>query len=431
MPIIISMRKEELKNKLSNFIEKSTCSFTSIKNIKSILKKEGFKELKETEEWNLSNDKFFVVRNDASIIAFEIPENELNSFSIITTHSDVPALLLKPIGIYTKNNYLQYNIMPYGGILNYGFLDRPFSLAGRVVIKEDNKLKIKIVDLKEPLMIVPSVAIHLKDDANTNLDLNAQNDMQPILSLKDNIKYWDKILKKYIKEEIVDYELFTYSLEKPILMDDSLFISPRIDNLTSVFNGLYSFLETKSNNIKLFCAFNNEEIGSLTVEGADSNFLIDILKRVSASLNIDIASTLANSFIISSDNTHAIHPNHSEYSDKTGSISLGEGFAIIKESESTTNSISLSIAKTICDKNKIKYKVVTTKNDLTTGSALSGISLRHVSVLSIDVGISELAMHSSIETCSINDIYELYKFMCEFYKTTIIKENNSITIKTS
>ena len=206
-------------------------------------------------------------------------------------------------------------------------------------------------------------------------------------------------------------------------------VSPRIDNLTSVYSNLYSFINSKSSNIKIFCSFNNEEIGSLTIEGADSNFLIDIIKRICAKLDIDIASSLANSFIISSDNTHAIHPNHDEYADDTGAVYLDSGVAIIKESESTTNSISSSIIKTICNKNKIKYQDSTAKNDITGGSTLSGISLRHVSVMSIDVGIPQLAMHSSVEVCSINDVYELYKMMKAFYETKISKKENEIIIE--
>ena len=422
------MKKILFKEKIVKFIEKSTCSFTCIKNIKSILKENSFKELDEKENWNLSGNKYYVIRNDASIIAFEIPVKKSDSFSIITTHSDVPALLLKPNGEYIKEKYLKYNVMPYGGILNYGFLDRPFSLAGRVVLKKNNKLKIQIVDLKKPMLIVPSVAIHQKSESNSNLDLNSQVDMQTLVALSKNENYWSKILKEKIHGEIIDYELFTYCLEKPVFINNDLFISPRIDNQTSVFSGLYSFLEADSSAIKIFCAFNNEEIGSLTIEGADSNFLIDVLKKISANLDIDLTTALANSFIVSSDNTHAIHPNHSEYTDETGSLCLGEGVAIIKESESTTNAISSSIIKTICQKNKIKYHDSTAKNDISGGSTLSGISLRHVSVLSIDVGISELAMHSSIETCSLNDIYELYKLMLAFYSSKITLKNHKITI---
>lgn len=418
--------KKEFNDNLKKFIIKSTCSFTCIKEIEKRLKEKGYKELLEQDVWRLNGNKFYIIRNDASIIAIELPKRKSNVFSIITTHCDTPSLLLKPNGAYKKENYLKYNVMPYGGLLNYGWLDHPLSLAGRVIIKKDNNLETKIIDFKKAKLIVPSVAIHEKADSNTNLDLNMQIDLQPIVSLS-NKNIWNDILKKEVKDEIIDYDLFAYNNIEPVFIgkNNEILVSPRIDNLTSVYSGLESFLNSKSDNIKVFCSFNNEEIGSLTIEGADSNFLIDILKRISSHLNIDIASSLSNSFIISSDNTHAIHPNHTEYADDTGVCYLGNGVAIIKEEASTTNALSSSIIKALCNKHKIKYQDSTAKNDISGGSTLSGISLRHVSVMSIDVGIAQLAMHSSIETCSTKDIYELYKMMYIFYESNIkIKKGN-------
>ena len=396
---------------LIEFIEKCTCSYTCIKHIKNILNSKGYKELLETDNWNLTNNKYYIVRNDASIIAFKIPKKIKEYYSIITTHSDTPALLLKPDGAYIKENYLKYNVMPYGGLLNYGWLDHPLSLSGRVIVNNKDTLTTKIVDFKKPMLVVPSVAIHQKTDSNTNLDLNMQIDLQPIMSITKNKRVWDKLLKSTIKDEIIDYDLFTYNIEKPVILDNNLLVSPRIDNLTSVYSALNAFLDSNDNNIKVFCSFNNEEIGSLTIEGADSNFLLDILKRIASHLNLDIAKTLSNSFIVSSDNTHAIH--------------LGKRFAIIKEEQSTTNSLSSSIIKKICNSKNIKFQDSTAKNDVAGGSTLSGLSLRHVSVLSIDVGIAELSMHSSVETCSLKDVNELYKMMKAFYETTIDKNGSN------
>ena len=424
------MNKQVFTNNLINFIKEGTSSFLCTDKIKKELDNNGFKQLYESDKWNKLPNKFYITRNDSSIIAIDLSNNKTNKFSIISTHLDTPSILLKPNGAYIKENYLKYNIMPYGGLLNYGWLDHTLSLSGRVITKEDNKLNINIIDFKKPMLIIPSVAIHLNDNANTNLDLNMQIDLQPIATLSKKKESWDDIIKKEIKGNIVDYDLYGYNLDEPKIIgkDDELLISPRIDNLTSVYSSLISFLETKSDNIKVLCSFNNEEIGSLTEEGADSNFLLDILKRIASINEIDITSSLSSSFIISSDNTHAIHPNHTEYADDTGVAYLNKGLTIVKEPNSTTNSLSSSIIKTICDKHKIKYQIVTAKNDLSGGSTLSGISLRHVSVLSIDVGIPELSMHSSVETCSINDVYELYKMMKYFYKTKINRNNKDILV---
>lgn len=428
---MIIMRKNVFNKNLISFIQKSSCSFTCTKEIINRLSSLDFKELNESDNWKNIPNKFFIVRNDTSIIAIELPKNKTDVFSIITTHLDTPALLLKPSAAYIKDNYLKYNVMPYGGLLNMGWLDHPLSIAGRIIIKEKNVLKRKIVDYRLPLLIVPSVAIHQNDKANSNLDLNMQIDLQPIMSISNNKGDWFKLLNKLDENNIIDYDLYAYNPVKPVLIgkNQELLVSPRIDNITSVFAALESFINSKSSFIKVFCAFNNEEIGSLTEEGADSNFLIDILKRICARANIDLASSLAKSFIISSDNTHAIHPNRAEYADDTGVSYLNQGFTIVKEEASTTNALSASIIKEICNKYKIKYQIATAKNDLTGGSTLSGISLRHVSILSIDVGISQLSMHSSIETCSINDVYELYKMMYYFYKTKIIRKKETIFLE--
>ena len=319
--------------------------------------------------------------------------------------------------------------MPYGGLLNYGWLDHPLSLAGRVMIQKENTLRKEIVDFHKTIAVVPSVAIHQNDKANSNLDLNMQTDLQPIFLQTDKIESWEKLLKENIKlkkeEQIKDYDFFLYNNTDPIRLESDLLLSPRIDNITSVSASFESFLNCKDTNINVLCTFNNEEIGSLTKEGAESSFLLDTLKRIAGNLNLDIASTLAKSFIISSDNTHAVHPNHEEFKDDTGFAYLGSGLAIVKEISSTTDSYFSSIIKTICEKKKIKYQDATAKNDLTGGSTLSGLSLRHVSVTSIDVGIPQLAMHSSLELCSLKDYIELYKLMLAFYNTKITQKKES------
>ena len=414
------MNKTTFTNNLKKFITSSTCAFTCVNTIEERLKKQNFTKLNEEDNWKLNEGLFYITRNDASLVAFKIPKNYKEKFLIITSHCDTPSLLLKPSGNHIKDNYLKYNIMPYGGLLNYGWLDHPLSLAGRIIVEKKDKIEKRIVDFKKPMAIVPSVAIHLNDKANTNLDLNAQTDLQPIFAITDKEDSWSHLLEETLKpqEKLMDYELFLYNSLTPqtIGLKQDLLLSPRIDNITSVYSSLESFLETNGNNILVFCSFNNEEIGSLTREGADSNFLLDTLKRIAASLEIEIAPTLAKSFLISSDNTHAVHPNHPELSDETGKAFLGKGFTIIKEISSTTDAYFSSIIKSLCKKHNILYQDSTAKNDITGGSTLSGLSLRHVSIKSLEVGVPELAMHSSVEVANINDIYELYKMMKVFYK---------------
>ena len=430
------MQKNKFNENLFEFIKKSTCSFTTIKNIKEILIDNGYTELYENETWNLNNNKNFVIRNDASIIAFNIGKYHNKSFNITCTHSDTPGFSLKPKNEIYEYNYLKLNVMPYGGILNYGWLDRPLSIAGRVIYKYKNKFIKKIIDLKKPICSIPSVAIHQNDTANTNLDLNTQIDLIPIISLneKEETNIIKKIIKKELKIEnindICDYDLFLYSKDIPTYIGDDkeMILSPRLDNLTCTFSSLNSFIECNNNkNINIMCIFNSEEIGSLTKEGADSTFLMDTLKRICAELNIDISITLHNSLIVSADNSHALHPNHPNKSDVNNQGFLNNGILIIREKDTTTDSVSSTIFKEICNIANVPYQDYSSRNDMTTGSTLSGLSIRHVSIDSCDIGLAQLAMHSANEIIGSNDTYYLYKAFKTFYNTTL--QNNKDSFK--
>ncbi len=417
------MKKDKFTKELIDFIKNGSCSFTTVNKIKEILLDNNFRELEETDIWDLKSGNYFTVRNDATLIAFSIPKKFEQRFAICTTHCDTPALTLKASGEYFKNDYMKFNVMPYGGLLNYGWLDRPLSVAGRIIIEKNNEFEKKIIDFKKAVATIPSLAIHQNDKANTNLDLNMQTDLQPIITLKNNSSFLDYLKEQlHLKGQIKDYDLFFYNCEEPQIIgfDNNILLAPRIDNLTSSFAGLQGFLDNNSKAINVYVTFNNEEIGSLTKEGAESSFLLDILKRIATSLNLDLAKTFANSFVISSDNTHAIHPNHDELMDETGNLKINEGLAIIKEINSTTDGYFSSIFKKICNEAKAKYQDSTFKNDLSSGSTLSGLSLRHVSVSSIDIGIPQLAMHSSYEVCGIDDVYDLYLAISKFYQTDII-----------
>lgn len=428
------MQKEKYIQNLIKFIQKGTCTFTVTEFLKLELNKNGFQELLENETWNLKPGKYYTTRNDASLIAFHIGKNYQNGFNIVTTHSDTPGLALKPLNENFENGYLKLNVAPYGGLLNYGWLDRPLSIAGKIIRKKNMKYYTQIIDLEEPFLVIPSVAIHQNDKANTNLDLNVQVDLIPIISLKEKENIIPKLIEKKYQiplKEICDFDLILYNKEQSyqIGFEKDILLSPRIDNLTSTFAAFQGLLNSKTeNNINVFCTFNSEEIGSLTKEGADSNFLIDTLKKIAANLNIDISTSLYNSFIISSDNTHAIHPNHPDLSDNTNKVYLNQGIVISKDQLSTTSALSSTIFKDLCKHAKVPYQIFTSRNDLSSGSTLSGLSLKHVSVTSIDIGCPQLAMHSSLECAGIKDCVYLFQVFKTFFNSTIIQHKKSTKI---
>lgn len=414
---------------LIKFLKEGTCIFTCIKTIKTILQKNNYQELTEKDTWELTKGKYFIIRNDASLIAFSIG-NKAQKFKIISTHGDTPSFSIKPNPQYDENGYLKLNVAPYGGILNYGFMDRPMSIAGRIITKKKNTYHKEIIDLKEAVAIIPSIAIHQNDKANSNLDLNTEIDLMPILSLNKK-QTLEKIIEENsnIKDNIFEYDLFLYNKEEPVIINNEFLASPRIDNLSCTFAGLEAFLKSKGNDINLFVVFNSEEIGSNTWEGADSNFLIDTLKKICANLNLDLTQMLDQSIIMNADNTHARHPNHDELSDHTNTPPLNCGIMIMKETNSSTNSISASIFKHICESEEIKYSYYTSRNDYATGSTLAGASLKHLSINSLDIGLVMLAMHSSFEVIGLDDTYLLYKALKKFYEIEYNMNNNEINFQ--
>ncbi len=419
----------DFNKELLEFLKTGTCAYTCIKKIKEILLANNYNELRENTSWNITPGKYFVIRNDASIIAFNIDPNYENAFNIICTHSDTPTFIIKPNPDYYENGYLKLSIAPYGGILNYGFMDRPLSIAGRLIIKNKNHLEKKIIDLKETVAVIPSLAIHQNDTANTNLDLNVHDDLIPIISLNKDSNLESLIKEKINLNPLEDFDLFLYNNEENYLINNEFILSPRIDNLTCTYASLKAFLNNFNSKINVFVAFNSEEIGSNTCEGADSDFLVDTLKRICCDLKLSSYETLANSFIISADNTHAKHPSHNEKSDYTNTPPLNGGLLIIRETNGTTTSITSSIFRFICEKLNLNWSYYTSRNDLSTGSTQAGASLKHLSINSLDIGLPMLAMHSSMELIGIKDTYLLYQAIQEFYQIKFSITENKIIFK--
>ena len=296
------MNKESYNDGLFKFIEKSTCSFSCVSEIKKLLTCNGYIELCEGDKWDINIGKYFVTRNDSSIIAFSIGNNYRDSFNIICSHGDTPGFSLKPNSDIYEYDYLKLNVTPYGGILNYGWMDRPLGITGRVIYKDGDLYRKKIIKLDEPKCVIPSEAIHQNDKANSNLDLNSQVDMIPIISLNEDKNIINEILSRQVgNKEICDYDLFLYNMDKPMYIgvNNEMILSPRIDDLTCTYANVMGFIESNNDsNINVMCIFNSEEVGSLTMEGADSSFLMDNLKRICASLDIDISSSLYNSYVV-------------------------------------------------------------------------------------------------------------------------------------
>lgn len=432
------MPKQYAKN-LIEFLQNSPCSFLAVKNSKERLDEQGFINLNFTEKWSLKEgEKYYITRNDSTLIAFIIGEEPSKTgFKIIGSHTDSPSFVLKPnCEIKISNNYLKLNTEGYGGMILTTWLDRPLSIAGRVILKSDNifKPKSKIIDFKKPLAIIPNLAIHLNREINNGYKYSKQKEMLPLISLigedfneKDFI--FNLISKELniSKEDILDYELFLYEYEKGKLIGtNEEFIScSRLDDLMMVYNSLEAFISySKSKNysgIKVLYLADNEEVGSHTGQGADSALLRDTLKRLCISLfktEESFYSIAENSILISADLAHGVHPNYVEKHDITNLPVLNKGVCLKYSSNQkySTTGICSGIFDRLCNQTGIKYQRFVNHSDSPGGSTIGSILASQFNTNVIDFGVCILSMHSIRELASINDTFDCYKLFCSFYE---------------
>lgn len=414
---------------LFQFIEESPTSFHAVNALKEMLSKQGFIELKETEEFKVESQKgYFVTRNDSSIIAFYIPKEKPVGFHISAAHSDFPCFKIKEKpDMKVEDQYVKLNVEKYGGMILSTWLDRPLSAAGRVVVKEGNHLVSKLVHIKEDLFVIPNVAIHLNRKINAGMEYNPQVDMLPLFGQQNPDKEFLDLIAKEAgvnKEQILGTDLFLYLREKGrrIGRDGEFILCPRLDDLQSAFACMKALSESKSKTYVNVCGiFDNEEVGSLTKQGANSTFLEDILKRINKSLggkSEDYKQRIAESFLISADNAHALHPNHTELADPTNRPVLNGGIVIKFQGSQkyATDAYSAAVMKNLCNEAEVPYQTYANRSDIEGGSTLGNISNSHVSVNSVDIGLPQLAMHSANETAGDKDTEYLIKALKIFYK---------------
>lgn len=422
-------------NDLIDFLYKSPTAFNAVEESKKILDENDFKELNPREVWNLKvGGKYYVTKNLSSIVAFTINSNNIQEgFRIIGSHSDSPSFKIKPNPeMISENTYLKLNTECYGGPILNTWLDRPLAIAGKVVLKSDDILNPveKIININKPICIIPNLAIHINKTINDGYSLNKQKDMIPLVSLiNDTLEKDDFLLDKLSKtlgvkkKNILDFELFLYEYDKGSLIGNKkeFISSSRLDNLSMAYTSLISLVESKNDKgINIACIFDNEEIGSSTKQGADSNMLLNILERICISLGENregFLRSLYSSFMISADLAHAVHLNFPEKHDPTNRVVMGKGPVIkINANQSyTTDSHSSSVYKMICKKVGVNYQEFVNRSDARGGSTIGPISSTHIDIPSIDVGTPILAMHSIRELGCVSDYIDIYKTFLEFY----------------
>ena len=417
---------------LFQFIENSPSCFHAIETIRKKLNDEGFIELVEGRSWQIEKGKkYYVTRNLSSIIAFKIPENDFKNFHIVASHSDSPTFKIKENAeIEVNNKYVKLNTEKYGGMICSTWFDRPLSIAGRILVKEGNLVKTHLVNIDKDLVIIPNLAIHMNRAVNDGYKYNAQIDMLPLYGDNTSKGSLMKTVAQSVgveEDSILGTDLFLYNRMKgtKIGANSEYISSPRLDDLECAYASLSAFLsETNSNSASVYCVFDNEEVGSGTKQGADSTLLYDVLRRINMCLGNseeDYYKLIASSFMVSADNAHALHPNYSDKSDPTNKVYINDGIVIKYNANQkyTTDAVSASIFKSICDSVNVPYQTFTNRSDILGGSTLGNISNAHVSLNTIDIGLAQLAMHSTYETAGAKDVTYLIEALKAFYNTSI------------
>lgn len=429
----------DISKELMDFIKESPTAFHVVKNFSTMLEKAGFIKLNERNKWKIEQGgKYYVTRNDSSIIAFQVPDNmDFYNFQIAAAHSDSPAFKIKENPeMVEDNNYVTLNVEKYGGMLMAPWLDRPLSVAGRVIVKDGNTLKPVLLNVDRNLCLIPNLAIHMNRNANNGISYNPQKDMIPLFGEIASKDKFDQIIANEAGvaiEDIISTDLFLYNRECGTIWgaDNEFMSAPRLDDVMCAFSCIKALTDNKENNksVNVCAIFDNEEVGSTTKQGADSSFLSDVLSRIvmcSEKTEEDFIRACAASFMLSADNAHAVHPNYKEKADPTNRPYMNKGIVIKYNANQkyTTDAISAAIFKEICRKAEVEVQSYVNRSDIPGGSTLGNISNSHISLNTVDIGLAQLAMHSPYETAGVKDTENMIKAVKTFYETVVVTEED-------
>ena len=457
-----TLNHDEVNTALLDFLDRSPVAFFAVKNMGEELEKAGFRRLQEGAHWELeAGGAYYVTRNGSAIIAFRVPEvksAEIAGFQIMASHCDSPVFKVKPNAeITVANRYVKLNVEKYGGMLCAPWLDRPLSVAGRVVVQTPDGVETRLVNIDRDLMIIPNLAIHMNREANDGYKYNAQADLLPLIGEAETVK--PEAAKSSVRncpeaggdkqagqdgqagqfqrliaqeagvhpDQILDTDLYLYNRMKGtyIGLDREFIASGRLDDLQCAFASLRGILAAQpARSIAVHCVLDNEEVGSGSKQGAAGTFLRDVLHRINAALGRseeDYLRMLASSFMVSADNAHSLHPNHAEKADPTNRPLMNRGI-VIKYSANqkyTTDAVSGAIFRRICQEAGVPWQTFANRSDMIGGSTLGNIAQSQVSVNTVDVGLAQLAMHSPYETAGARDTAYLAEAARVLFSSTV------------
>ena len=424
------MKKRDLAltSELIDFIAKSPIAYQVIENAAALLESDGYRAFDLQNGTLESGQKYYVTRNGSSLLAFRLPTENPNGFMITASHSDSPAFKLKTAyAVKACDRYLKLDTESYGGGIFSSWFDRPLSVAGRVVIRENDSFRVRSFAIDRDLCMIPNTCIHFNREINTGYKYNASVDTLPLLGAWSERPVMEELIAKELKikpASIVSYDLFLVNRMRGTIygVENEFFAAPRIDDQQCAFATLRAFLDSKTvSSVPVLAIFDNEEVGSSTKQGAASDLLRDTLDRIAAHYGTCVSALLPSSMMLSCDNAHAMHPNHPELSDAKNAPHMNEGIVIKHNANQkyTTDAVSEALFCAICKKANVPVQHFSNRSDIAGGSTLGNIASARVSLNTIDIGLAQLAMHSSYETAGTKDTAYMVDACKVFFETSL------------
>lgn len=414
---------------LFEFLQEGVTPYHAAATAAAWLDAAGFTRLEEADYWNLEPGKgYYITRNGSAVVAWRIPDHAIGGWRITASHSDAPGWKIKSDAV-TGDGCRRLSVEGYGGMIMSSWLDRPLTVAGRVLVRTEDGVETRLVHFDRDLLVIPSLAIHMQRDVNKGHSYNPQIDMQPLWGPEDGRTLTDLLCEELgvAPEDILDRDLQLVTRQAPTQIgpDGQYFLAPRIDDLECAATTLLGFIdaaaETDSGCAPVWAMLDNEEVGSSSRQGAESSFLRDVLDRILESIPHSAQMehrALANSFMLSADNGHATHPNFAAKSDPAAPVRLGGG-VVLKYNASqkyTTNALSGGIFRAICEKAGVPVQVFTNRADEPGGSTLGNLQSHSLPIPMADIGLAQLAMHSAVETAALSDAEAMVKAVAAFYR---------------
>ena len=409
---------------LIDFLDNAHSVFHAVAGLEKTLLDAGYQALNEWDAWDLiPGGKYYLKRNDSAILAFRIPQGNPKGFLLSASHADRPCFKVKENG-ELKGAYTRLAVERYGGMLIAPWLDRPLSVAGRVMVETESGIESRLVDIDRDLLLIPNVAIHMNRQANDGQKWNPAEDTIPLLGGKDAKGKLNVLLEEAAGGKILGHDLYLYVRQKATVwgIDNAFISSAALDDLQCAWCCTQGFLAAQeSEAIPVLCVFDSEEVGSSSLQGAASDLLRVTLERICGGLDLDLDRMLSRSFLVSADNAHAVHPNHPEMADPANAPTVGGGIVLKFNANQRycTDGVSAAIFRKVCARANAPVQTYCNRADIPGGSTLGNISLSQVAVPTVDIGLPQLAMHSCYETAGVADTIALENAMASFYSASL------------